>query len=238
MAEARDYFDTDAPLPTPPLLDRLSPARPSSPRQRSRSPLSFSQHRSRSQLAQQHGILRAQSLPVLDGSRRVLSGGSNEFTPRALAPPLHVRRSRSPLRSPRSISFPSSVHPPHTLSPSLGPLRYQEGYPTISLKHTSSGSSLSSPSTPTSIRSRSPSISSLDPIPDSPDAEAEALEDERQAALEAAKAPREAFRELRRRNSTLTSANTIVPLQGKRKRWSVCGAERRGDLDLETIWED
>lgn len=24
----------------------------------------------------------------------------------------------------------------------------------------------------------------------------------------------------------------------KRKRWSVCGAEGRGDLDLETIWED
>lgn len=24
----------------------------------------------------------------------------------------------------------------------------------------------------------------------------------------------------------------------KRKRWSVCGAERRGDIDLETIWED
>lgn len=24
----------------------------------------------------------------------------------------------------------------------------------------------------------------------------------------------------------------------KRKRWSVCGAERRQDLDLETIWED
>ena len=23
----------------------------------------------------------------------------------------------------------------------------------------------------------------------------------------------------------------------KRKRWSVCGAERRGDLNLETIWE-
>ena len=38
-----------------------------------------------------------------------------------------------------------------------------------------------------------------------------------------------------------------VPIRGrtlgfgsrdKRKRWSVCGAERRGDLDLETIWED
>ena len=27
-------------------------------------------------------------------------------------------------------------------------------------------------------------------------------------------------------------------MRDKRKRWSVCGAERRGDLDLETIWED
>ena len=26
--------------------------------------------------------------------------------------------------------------------------------------------------------------------------------------------------------------------RSERKRWSVCGAERRGDLDLETIWED
>jgi hypothetical protein len=41
--------------------------------------------------------------------------------------------------------------------------------------------------------------------------------------------------------------NLDVPTRGrtmsfgsrdKRKRWSVCGAERRGDLDLETIWED
>lgn len=23
-----------------------------------------------------------------------------------------------------------------------------------------------------------------------------------------------------------------------RKRWSVCGAERRGDFEMETIWED
>ena len=27
-------------------------------------------------------------------------------------------------------------------------------------------------------------------------------------------------------------------LSRDKKRWSVCGAERRGDLDLETIWED
>ena len=24
----------------------------------------------------------------------------------------------------------------------------------------------------------------------------------------------------------------------EKKRWSICGGERRGDLDLETIWED
>ena len=24
----------------------------------------------------------------------------------------------------------------------------------------------------------------------------------------------------------------------QRKRWSICGGERRADLDLETIWED
>ncbi len=30
----------------------------------------------------------------------------------------------------------------------------------------------------------------------------------------------------------------VMGLKDKRKRWSVCGAERRGDLDLETIWED
>jgi len=43
------------------------------------------------------------------------------------------------------------------------------------------------------------------------------------------------------------SNNSDVPVRGrtmsygsrdKRKRWSVCGAERRGDIDLETIWED
>ena len=40
-----------------------------------------------------------------------------------------------------------------------------------------------------------------------------------------------------------TRAGSDVGMRGasrgdKRKRWSVCGAERRGDLDLETIWED
>ncbi|KAF7187251.1 hypothetical protein HII31_11339 [Pseudocercospora fuligena] len=68
-------------------------------------------------------------------------------------------------------------------SPSLGPQRFNEAYPP--LHHYASSSSFSSiPSTPTSQRSRSPSITR------------------------------------------------------ERKRWSVCGGERRADLDLETIWED
>ena len=29
-----------------------------------------------------------------------------------------------------------------------------------------------------------------------------------------------------------------IAVRDKRKRWSVCGAESRRDLDLETIWED
>lgn len=34
------------------------------------------------------------------------------------------------------------------------------------------------------------------------------------------------------------SFGVVFGTRDKRKRWSVCGAERRGDLDLETIWED
>ncbi|OAA64471.1 hypothetical protein SPI_03118 [Niveomyces insectorum RCEF 264] len=102
-------------------------------------------------------------------------------------------------------------------------------------------SSSSVPSTPTSTRSRSPSISSLETIPDSPDAEEAALEAERIAQLKAAA---DAVDSSDNKNR---SGGVDVPARGrtlgfgsrdKRKRWSVCGAERRGDLDLETIWED
>ncbi len=101
-------------------------------------------------------------------------------------------------------------------------------------------SSSSIPSTPTSARSRSPSISSLETIPDSPDAEEAALEAERIAQLKAAADAAESG-DIKGRSSL------DVPPRGrtlgfgsrdKRKRWSVSGAERRGDLDLETIWED
>jgi len=100
--------------------------------------------------------------------------------------------------------------------------------------------SSSVPSTPTSTRSRSPSISSLETIPDSPDAEEAALEADRIAQLKAAADAADG-------GESKGRGSLDVPVRGrtlgfgsrdKRKRWSVCGAERRGDLDLETIWED
>lgn len=96
------------------------------------------------------------------------------------------------------------------------------------------------PSTPSSMRSRSPSISSLETIPDTPDAEEAAVEEERIAQLEAAADAADG-------GDSKNRTSLEVPIRGrtlgigardKRKRWSVCGAERRGDLDLETIWED
>lgn len=131
--------------------------------------------------------------------------------------------------------------PPLHASPVLAS-RYNETYPAHSTSSTSSV-----PSTPTSLRSRSPSISSLETIPDIPDEEDEALEEEdRIAELKAAADAVDATGSNRRRGiSDLANptgprggANLYIPRNEKRKRWSVCGAERRQDLDLETIWED
>ncbi|KAL3466696.1 hypothetical protein BJX64DRAFT_214840 [Aspergillus heterothallicus] len=158
------------------------------------------------------------------------------------------RRPSSPLHFPtapnQTISSPSSTHS----SPSILSSRYNEAFPSYS---TSSASSM--PSTPTSLRSRSPSISSLETIPDIPDAEAAAIEADRISALKAAADRAEEAEDgnyaSRRRggldisgpSSSLTNARTgggYLTRTDKRKRWSVCGAERRQDLDLETIWED
>lgn len=148
--------------------------------------------------------------------------------------PRSRRRPASPLHQ---ISLPAFSSNPskHSLrastsSPSLVASQYNEAYPS-----NYSFSSGSIPSTPTSFRSRSPSISSLETIPDSPDAEREA---ENIAMLKAA-----ADREDQSEEGIRRRAGSDVGVRGagrgdKRKRWSVCGAERRGDLDLETIWED
>lgn len=90
------------------------------------------------------------------------------------------------------------------------------------------------------MRSRSPSISSLETIEDSPDAEDLALEAERIAQLKAA-ADREDGGEPRRSSLDVPEGRARGFNFGKRdarKRWSVCGGERRVDLSLGTVWED
>jgi len=180
---------------------------------------------------------------------------------------LSVRRQRpsSPLHSLAGAANLSSSYTPGpgtsrsssgASSPSLPTGRFNETYPP--LNHYSSNSSFSSmPSTPTSTRSRSPSVSSLDTIEDAPDAEWEAIEADRLAKLRAAAEAEEDRRngnggsdadgESRRRGSLdIPGARSGVGVgfgfgrrgDSSKKRWSVCGAERRADLDLETIWED
>ncbi|KAF9692984.1 hypothetical protein EKO04_009155 [Ascochyta lentis] len=128
-----------------------------------------------------------------------------------------------------SVSTPTSA----ASSPMLAPSKFNEHYP-------SSFASSSVPSTPTSMRSRSPSISSLETIPDSPDAEDQAIEADRIAQLKAA-ADREDGGESRRSSLDVPEGRGRSFGFGKRdarKRWSVCGGERRVDLSLGTVWED
>lgn len=146
------------------------------------------------------------------------------------------RRPSSPLhpgsQSILRATVPISVLRTSTSSPSLSIAKFNEPYPS-----NYSFSSSSIPSTPTSFRSRSPSISSLETIPDSPDAE---LEAENIALLKAA-AEKENEVEVNegvRRRGMGENRGRPEATRDKGKRWSVCGAERRGDLDLETIWED
>ncbi|OOQ87880.1 hypothetical protein PEBR_15020 [Penicillium brasilianum] len=179
-------------------------------------------------------------LETLPRSPSSQSGSSPVLMPQTF-PRVGRLRSTSPLHFQQPINSPPSIH----TSPTLGG-RYNEAYPVHSASSTSSV-----PSTPTSLRSRSPSISSLETIPDIPDAEAEALEEERIAELKAAADAADAASTANRRRgasdiATPSSsfgtvrggASAYAPRSDKRKRWSVCGAERRQDLDLETIWED
>ena len=156
----------------------------------------------------------------------------NNTTPNAMASINLASRRRPSSPSPTS----------HPASPTLGPTRYNESIP--ALTHYASTSSFSSvPSTPTSARSRSPSISSLDTIEDAPEDE----EEESEAAVEAERLQRVRLRlaaegEEREggRKGSLDSRRGLGLgiAKGERKRWSVCGGERRGDLSLGTIWED
>ncbi|KAF1986434.1 hypothetical protein K402DRAFT_404500 [Aulographum hederae CBS 113979] len=148
------------------------------------------------------------------------------------------RRPVSPLHQVSNAGVFGPPPPSQSPSPRLSAAKFNEAYPG-ELTYNRSFSSSSIPSTPTSTRSRSPSISSLETIPDTPDAEARALEEDLERLKYVQKRAEETDHTMRR-NSNEDQRGRIGAgfLRDKKKRWSVCGAEKRSDLDLETIWED
>ena len=141
------------------------------------------------------------------------------------------RRPPSPLH--QSASAPSlhtTASLPHWTSTTSSPILAAQRYTNEPYPHYSFSSASSMPSTPTSLRSRSPSISSLETIPDTPDAEEAArLEAEELANLRTAAGLDDM--ESKRKSSSAFATKK------ERKRWSVCGAERRADFSLEPIEE-
>ncbi|CAJ2501720.1 Uu.00g045730.m01.CDS01 [Anthostomella pinea] len=177
---------------------------------------------------------------VLDGEKRLAERSSSPGPGLPSASNASHRRASSPLRY-TAYSTPTSIYSipgsPSTVASSPS-YRYESS--TSSYSFPSYHLSSSIPSTPSSVRSRSPSISSLETIPDTPDAEEAALEAENIAQLKAAADAADGG-DLKGRGSLdvpVRGRTLGVGSRDKRKRWSVCGAERRGDLDLETIWED
>lgn len=176
---------------------------------------------------------------------------SEEYSQMSPVPSFHAtfprsrRRPTSPLHA--SASSPSlgfrtdvraiSPHTTGTQSPGGTNVdkRYylNESFPNSFAYSYSSASSM--PSTPSSLRSRSPSISSLETIEDSPDAEEAAMIAAEEDAKYRSEDPTEGG-EGRRRGSLEIRANTLRSNK-ERKRWSVCGAERRADFSLEVIEE-
>jgi hypothetical protein len=234
--------------PTPPPL-----ARPSSPLRspkRTRSPFrtqedsySFSGAPSVCDISEDAEL---ELTPKVGGGLVHTTPLSNLHSTLSALPRAGRRRPASPLHQVyvpfgTATSAPTGSTPTSTSSsPLLLATKFNESFPGLTSHYSSSLASSSMPSTPTSLRSRSPSISSLETIEDIPDAELEAIEEERIARLKAA-ADRESNGEEGARRSSLDVTGSARPSFGKRdsrKRWSVCGAERRGDLDLETIWED
>lgn len=160
------------------------------------------------------------------------SPSAYNILPRSRRTPSHpLYHSSSTPNLPRTTASPVSGGN----SPLLNAQRYaNEPYPLHPALSFGSGSSM--PSTPTSLRSRSPSISSLETIPDTPDAEEAArLEEEEYLKNRPVGGDNEESdgRDPRRR----TSLEVRLAGKEKRKRWSVCGAERRGDFSLEVIEE-
>ncbi|KAK6006241.1 hypothetical protein QM012_006651 [Aureobasidium pullulans] len=233
-------------------MSSLSPRQPYSPKMRPTSPF-----RPRSPLPLDESTYTQQSSSYDGAFQSISEDAELNITPRShhdnpphatpLGRSLSLRRQRpsSPLHSlTPSAATPRSASA--TSSPSIATTRFNENFP--SLHHYSSNSSFSSISTtPSSARSRSPSISSLETIEDNPDLEWEAIEAERAAKQRAATEAEEEGddSEPRRRGSLDLPGHRSVGFgfgrrggDAGRKRWSICGGERTVDLDLETIWED
>lgn len=221
-------------MPTPPAPQRR-PASPLSFQGRRRSPLrsaiddSYPASPSWSNLNLEPNIPEHAELDLGDhfGAQSSPSYASNTF-------PRSRRRPTSPLHPSASapVLYHRAVSPASgSTSPSLAAQRYaNEPYPGYSF---SSASSM--PSTPTSLRSRSPSISSLETIEDTPEAEEAAVQEaEEMAKLRAEENDGAADP---RRRSSLDSRIGGLRSNKERKRWSVCGAERRADFSLEPIEE-
>ena len=141
------------------------------------------------------------------------------------------RRPTSPLH--QSASAPTlymTAASPTFASAGSSPILAAQRYANEPYPHYSFGSASSMPSTPTSLRSRSPSISSLETIPDSPDAEEAAM-------LEAEEARNRAAEEGETKEGGDSRRRSALGNKKERKIWSVCGAERRADFSLEPIEE-
>ncbi|KAK8126468.1 uncharacterized protein PG998_002227 [Apiospora kogelbergensis] len=166
-------------------------------RPRTTSPLSGTHQRSKSTSLAPPSMSRTRSMPGLDGHGRVLSlpmlrpespsSSPNRSVLDSKDPPPASghRRTPSPLHHPilpgttssgtsSYVSLPSTPSSVATSPSYRYDLNTGYNFPTYSS---------SVPSTPTSLRSRSPSISSLETIPDSPDAEEAALEDEKNSRM-------------------------------------------------------
>lgn len=143
--------------------------------------------------------------------------------------PLHASASAPSLNAARSELRATSPHAPGTSSPQL---RYYPNDMYAGSFSLGSASVSSMPSTPSSFRSRSPSISSLETIEDTPDAEEAAEEDAKYREQMGEPAD---LSEGRRRSSE--GSRRELRSNKERKRWSVCGAERRADFSLEVIEE-
>ncbi|EDN99952.1 hypothetical protein SS1G_02810 [Sclerotinia sclerotiorum 1980 UF-70] len=207
---------TTEPIPQSPRSPGWSsPVTPSIPfRPRNTSPYARGHFRSRSNgsvLAPP--MSRAQSLPGVNGAGHLL---------------MSPQRPASPLGSPARVRIPRK--PADEVFP---------GFPNRALINISEGKQPAFDEDTSKMSDRSAS-----PILGIPSNEEAAIEADRIAQLKAAAdAADGAECEDAKSRGLDTSGGRGRGLGGfgsrdKRKRWSVCGAERRGDLNLDTIWED